>query len=91
MKQAEDDLTIDLIEGEPVKLTHTNADRKKAMAYQGPKERPCCRGCKHVETVVHFENTAGSFERHWCRIGGFRVMLGGVCAQHQAAPARRNW
>lgn len=91
VKHLDDDLTVDLLEGEPVKMTRTNADRKRAMCYQGPKDRPCCRSCRHVETVVHFENTAGSFERHWCRIGGFRVMLGGVCRDYQAAPGRKGW
>lgn len=91
MKQAEDHLTIDLLEGEPVKLTRTNAERREAMNYQGPKERPCCRSCKHVETVEHFPDTCTAFERHWCRVGGFRVMLGGVCREHVPAPARKNW
>lgn len=88
MKQAEDDLTIDLIEGEPVKLTHTSADRVKAMGYQGPKARPACRSCRYVETAVHFEGSSTEFQRHWCKIGGFRVQLGGCCREFLWAPGK---
>lgn len=82
MKQAEDDRTIDLIEGDPVKMTRTNADRAKAMGYEGPKERPACRSCKFLHVVVHFADTCTQFERQWCQIGGFRVKLGGCCDMH---------
>ena len=91
MKQAEDDLTIDLLEGEPVKLTHTHADRMKAMGYVGPKDQPACRDCRHRESVVHFEDSPGQFTRHWCRVGGFRVQLGAYCSHHKPAPNRKDW
>jgi hypothetical protein len=91
MKQAEDDLTIDLIEGEPVKLTRNHQERMQAMCYLPPKQRPACRDCMHVESVVHFEDAPGEFTRHWCRVGGFRVLLGGFCLQHVPAPKRKGW
>jgi hypothetical protein len=79
MKHVDDDLTMDMREGIPVKLTRFGAERKKAMGYIEPKERPSCRSCKLRETVVHFEDTCTQFERHWCMAGGFRVQLGGYC------------
>lgn len=90
MKQAEDDLTIDLLEGEPVKMTRTSADRAERMGYQGPKERPACRSCYWCHTRVHFADTATQFERSWCHIGQFRVKLGGVCKEHKPGKGRRE-
>jgi hypothetical protein len=88
MKQAEDDLTMDLIEGEPVKLTHTHEGRMKAMGYEDPKQRAACRHCKFVETNYHQPDTLMAFERHWCRVGGFRVKLGSCCREFLWAPGK---
>lgn len=88
MKQAEDDLTIDLLEGEPVKITRTSAERAQRMGYQGPKDRHACRDCMWCQTRVHFADTSTQFERHWCHIGEFRVKLGGICAHHQRGKQR---
>lgn len=89
MKQAEDDLTIDLIEGEPVKLTTTHEQRVKALDYRGPKTRPACRNCRHIETNYHQPDTLMAFERHWCKVGGFRVQLGGCCRAHEFGRGNR--
>ena len=88
MKQAEDDLTIDLLEGEPVKLTATALDRIRVMDYRGPKDRPACRSCSLLETIYHQPDTLMAFERHWCKRGGFRVQLGGCCAVYERNPLK---
>jgi hypothetical protein len=91
VKDYTDAVTVDFIAGEPVKLTRSQADKRAAMGYVEPKARPACRDCKHVESVIHFEDAPGEFTRHWCRVGGFRVLLGGFCGSHQAAPKRKGW
>lgn len=72
--------TLEGIEPEPVKLTQ--AQSKSRQRYQGPKDRTRCQTCRHMDTEYHQADTLMQFERHWCKLGGFRVMLGGSCLKH---------
>ena len=63
------------------------AARREAMQFQGPKERPRCGACKHVEVVSNCFVPGGLRpERMRCKLGDFPVQAGAVCARYEAKP-----
>lgn len=63
---------------------------RQAAGYQGPKERPSCRDCRHVGYVIQFPDSHAETLRPVCQRQapgtGFAVHLGAICAHHVRNP-----
>lgn len=64
--------------------TPSPIDRAKAaMGYQPPSQRPRCASCYHVQYVAQPTGAANDMHAWRCTKGGFGVLAGSVCGQHQ--------
>lgn len=60
--------------------------RAAALGYQGPKERPRCETCQHVDIQVLNPDAMHEREIRRCKLGAFQVMRGGICSKHRELP-----
>ena len=60
--------------------------RAAALAYQGPKDRPRCETCKHVDIQILNPDAMHEREIRRCTLGRFQVMRGGICAKFKEMP-----
>lgn len=64
----------------PAFLSSGNEGRRQLMVYSGPQQRT--DNCRHCALVGHTLLNCGSFserEEFHCKVGGFKVAVGGVC------------
>lgn len=65
----------------------TQAARREALQFMGPKERPRCGSCRHVEVLqvpARLKGQPAEVERMRCSLAGFPVQAGAICSRHQA-------
>lgn len=59
------------------------AKRAAALGYKGPKERPRCEICAHVDIQVLNPDAMHEREIRRCKLGSFQVMRGGFCLKYR--------
>ena len=85
MRDATDQVTAEIPGLEPLAPlpppAPSQADRRAAVVFLGPKERPRCGACRHVEVFYIRPDSPTEAERTRCKLGDFPVQAGAICNQ----------
>lgn len=61
------------------------AARREALQFQGPKQRPRCGACRHVEVFFIRPDSPTEAERTRCKRWDFPVQAGAICVDFAVA------
>lgn len=88
MRDPSDLMTAELPEIEPLPPTPLDqlpqAARREALQFQGPKQRPRCGACKHIDVFYLRPDSPTEAERMRCKLADFPVQAGAICVSFVA-------